>query len=385
MFYAGTCVFIILMTVMLNMITSRLRHAVAGTAQGHGHGHSEEQGHSAVSEAPAHEENQENPEEIPAASPVAQDHATPAGEGHGHDDHAGHGEHDDHGHHHSWQHVADECEMEAMAIIFGAFFNMFTVTLQGGGEEAPAWDCDLEAALGHPCISTGFYSKTVKSLMTVSILVGLGFLIVTFSKMQEKYKDDHFKFELFNVIEAFTCFSFAWVMQRFMKLIVRVATSSWEEESLTVWGSLVTKKTLGVTLFWPVFVLSIVIVDKLADNGVIRNDCADRFIQGMSMAIAVMVESMYGFAIAAVIHSAFNADENPGLLFFSELACIAILLFIIMPAWTSYLVPTAMLPIPQREHEEDLPMSKKMQARFAKQMDLLKVVKFQRPAQSTNS
>merc|ERR1719265_1051234 len=41
-FYAGTLVLIILLTVMLNMITSRIRKMAKGNAQDHSHGHVEE-------------------------------------------------------------------------------------------------------------------------------------------------------------------------------------------------------------------------------------------------------------------------------------------------------------------------------------------------------
>jgi hypothetical protein len=267
---------------------------------------------------------------------------------------------ENHEHHEEpWYEIAAECEIEASAIVFGALFSSFVWSAIRPGKLV-RYDCDM-ALEGEDGSSQGCRVRSFPAHMLLFFISHfVMFCVVLLSKMRNKMNDHKRLSDSIHAIQMHITFAYAFLTMtqiRWMTASIQFYLRHWDKNESDadnkILHSPIWIKCMNFMFYWMMFVPAVVLIDKLCDWDTISEKCGHRMIRGMSLAVAVFLETLYGQAVETSVNTSvshFYGDHNVDTTVFIivQFFAVGVLTVLIIPAWSNYIAPLAMVKIPSR-------------------------------------
>jgi len=241
---------------------------------------------------------------------------------------AGHHGGNGHGHGADWEHDAFHAETDVSAIAVGFLLKQLVVFIVLSYKAAPM-DCEdnpIECHVGA--------KRLVIMLATSAVAHGLAMLLSLNGHSSP----------FLSKVQMHLSMLAVWIALQIADMMVVDFMDSYIPAYSVVHASTM-KKLVTAAVLSPLYIVSIIVVDKLADNGLISDIAAEESIVALALLTGLFWEKVADSAIRN-FSSEVQAHWSIGLV--ARLALLAPL----VPAWKWYIVPQASLPVPPRERDE---------------------------------
>jgi len=242
-----------------------------------------------------------------------------------------------HGHGHShWQHEAFEAESESACIFTGFFVKQFFVYLITG--RPPPMDCTHNPIR---CEVSVFQMQ-----LLTAVVVGLYAIVVAISIYHTNVSRKPSKLLL--ILQMAFSMSFSWTLMHLGDVVVIHKIWAYTDKVDSVLHSSTAKKLASAALMSPLFVFVIIVLDRLADHGMMDEDTAEATVGCIALLIGFYWEKVFGVAVH-------NVAKHSGTQLLSILFVVGLelgLVLFVLPAWYWYIVPKASQPVPRRKGEK---------------------------------
>lgn len=241
-----------------------------------------------------------------------------------------------------WREHVAEAEDEMCAIAIAYFIRQASLMFICG--RVPFEDGDFEE-----------HTDEMFHYFILTIFVWVVFLIGVTYYIRHSDIDQH---------ENFTLTS-TWRFIKFLQILFAM-TIAWHCQSLGRWciqpwvHHTALQFVVSAFALSPVCVVTVVLIDKMADHRLMYEATAEILILGAGLLIGFAWEKAFHMAIHTVIHFSSNLQVAPEA--FEICLCLTLVL-ILLPAWRYFIMPYAAMPVPEREWFQEakqrlsLPMS----------------------------
>eukprot|EP00929_Paragymnodinium_shiwhaense_P011569 TRINITY_DN11749_c0_g1_i2.p1 TRINITY_DN11749_c0_g1~~TRINITY_DN11749_c0_g1_i2.p1 ORF type:complete len:937 (-),score=259.79 TRINITY_DN11749_c0_g1_i2:121-2931(-) len=285
------------------------------------------------------EEEQQQPMDEPDCFDRRDSLASMRGEMHGHGDldhRSGH--HEDH-----WLHEVQHAEIDCSAISFGFLAKqgmLYLVTSQ-----VALMDCSE-----HPVVCRMPLGSSL-TLLFISLVIYAALMFISI-------KSEAFEIYAWKVVATEATMHmgmvFAWLLLQWGTMtIYKFLWDSFATNSLL--HATTTTKLITASLMSPLFVVLILLLDRLADYRIIDEAAAESSVSCFALVIGLYWEKTFSSAIHSVsemftmMHC--HCGEKSFIAMSSDILLKVGLVAIIVPAWRWFIVPVAALPVPLRDYE----------------------------------
>jgi hypothetical protein len=240
----------------------------------------------------------------------------------------------------SWQEEIGDSEFTTSAIVVGFFMKQLIVYLCTS--HPTPLDCTSEPIL---C------QLPPEQMLYLAVPMIFFYLLGISISLREKHEEVEEKNTVLESLQVHLTMTFSWLLMHFSECFVSKLISDYSGPGSMLVASTV-KKLFTAAALSPMLVLVIIWLDKMADRGWLDSTSAETSVDCVAFVVGLAWEKVFASAISNMSDQLVAQSERITPVI-PDLALSVLLLYTMLPGWRKYLVPTASLPVPEREVDEE--------------------------------